>query len=256
MQTTVSHSQLVSAFVELADTLVGDFDVSDLLHGLVGHCVDLLEVEAAGLLLSDQRGSLQVVASSAERTRLLELFQLETNDGPCLDCFRTGKPVSVPDLSTEPTRWPQFTERARAEGYAAVHALPMRLRDEVIGALNLFNGTPGDLPIDDLLVAQSLADVATIGILQERAIHQSEVIVEQLQGELNSRIVIEQAKGLIAEAGGLDMDEAFARLRVHARNTSTRLGEVARRLVEGKLKVASVLADRKPEHTTVAGLER
>jgi transcriptional regulator with GAF, ATPase, and Fis domain len=238
------ENQLINAFVELADTLVSDFDVADMLHGLVGHCVDLLDLEAAGLLLSDQRGSLQVVASSTERTRLLELFQLETNSGPCLECFRTGEPVSAPDLAATPVRWPLFVQRAREEGYAAVHALPMRLRDNIIGALNLFTATAGELPEDDLQVAQALADVATIGILQEREIHQGEMIVEQLQGALNSRVVIEQAKGLIAEAGTLDMDEAFARLRRYARSNSSRLAEVAHQLVDGSLGTSDVLAER------------
>jgi transcriptional regulator with GAF, ATPase, and Fis domain len=240
------ENALTRAFVALADTLVRDFDVADLLHSLVEHCVTLLDADAAGLLLSDQRGGLQVLASSSEQAHLLELFQLQADEGPCLECFRTGEAVSVPDLAEMTDRWPQFTSAASTAGYAAVHALPLRLRSDVIGALNLFGGETGDLPEGDLEVAQALADVATIGILQERAIHHGEVVVEQLQGALNSRIVIEQAKGLLAEAGGLDMDEAFAAMRQMARRTNSLLAQVARDLVEGRLEARAVLSERTP----------
>src|SRR5688500_12126665 len=188
--------QLADVFVEMADALVDDFDVIDFLHVLTERCVQLLGVSAAGLLLSDQ-STLQVVAASSERTRLLELFQLQTDQGPCVDCFRTGKPVSVADLPSA-GRWPQFTAAAAEVGFAAVHALPMRLRTEVIGALNLFDTEPGPLDDGRLRVGQALADVATIGLLQQRAIRRRDVITEQLQIALNSRILIEQAKGVLA----------------------------------------------------------
>ena len=239
---------LTRAFVSLADTLVGDFDVTDLLHSLVEHCVSLLDTDAAGLLLSDQRGGLQVLASSSERAHLLELFQLQADEGPCLECFRSAEPVAVADLSLATERWPLFANAAREAGYSAVHALPLRLRDDVIGALNLFGGEPRALPDDDLQVAQALADVATIGILQERAIHHGEMVVEQLQGALNSRIIIEQAKGLLAEAGGLDMDEAFSALRAAARRTNSLLVGVAGDLVEGRIEARSLLAHTKVAH--------
>jgi GAF domain/ANTAR domain len=242
------ENALTRAFVDLADTLVSDFDVADLLHSLVEHCVTLLDADAAGLLLTDQRGGLQVLASSSEQARLLELFQLQADEGPCLECFRTGQAVSVPDLSKTTDRWPQFARAAGGAGYAAVHALPLRLRKEVIGALNLFGNQTGDLPKEDLDVAQALADVATIGILQERAIHNREVVVEQLQGALNSRIVIEQAKGLLAEAGGIDMDAAFVALRQMARRTNSLLAQVARDLVEGRVEARALLAERTTTH--------
>jgi transcriptional regulator with GAF, ATPase, and Fis domain len=240
------ENELTRAFVDLADTLVGDFDVADLLHILVKDCVTLLDADAAGLLLSDQRGGLQVLASSSEQARLLELFQLQADEGPCLECFRSGEPVTVSDLSDATDRWPKFTSAAASAGYAAVNAMPLRLRKEVIGALNLFGTEPGSLSEEDLGVAQALADVATIGILQERAIHNREIVVEQLQGALNSRIVIEQAKGLLAEAGRLDMDAAFVALRHMARRTNTLLAQVARDLVEGRLQPTAVLAERVP----------
>lgn len=242
------EQELTRTFVELADSLVSDYDVADLLHGLVEHSVSLLDVAAAGLLLSDQHGSLQVMASSTERTRLLELFQLQADQGPCLDCFRAGEPVAAPDLTVEAGRWPRFVQAAQQEGYAAVHAVPLRLRAEVIGAMNLFTTVPGELDPADLQVAQALADVATISILQERAIHHREVLTEQLQGALNSRIVIEQAKGRLAESANLGMDEAFHRLRGYARSRNMGLVRLARDLVDGKIEPAAILTGQ-PQHT-------
>ncbi len=235
---------LTAVFVELADTMVSDFDVTDLLQRLVEHSVELLEADAAGLLLSDQRGSLQLMAASTEATRLLELFQLQSEEGPCLDCFRTGEQVIVPDLGSVRDRWPRFAGVAEEQGFRAVHAVPLRLRNDVIGAMNLFNKDPNALTPEDLSLAQALADVCTIGIIQERTIQHGELLVEQLQGALNSRVVIEQAKGLLADSRTLDMDEAFNRLRQMSRNTNTRLADVARALVEGRL--PTVLLDAAP----------
>jgi transcriptional regulator with GAF, ATPase, and Fis domain len=236
------EQQLSEAFVALADSLVADYDVADLLHRLADHCVTLLGVSAAGLLLTDQRGSLQVVAASSETSRVLELLQLQHDQGPCLDCYRTGVAVAVPDVDLAADRWPIFAAETRAAGYRAVHALPMRLRNDVIGTLNLF-GT-GPLDRAEVRIGQALADVATIAILQERAIRHQEMLAEQLQHALTSRIVIEQAKGVLAERGNLDMDEAFTRLRRHARNTNSRLTEVARGVVDGTLDTLVVLAPR------------
>jgi transcriptional regulator with GAF, ATPase, and Fis domain len=239
------ESRLVAAFVEMADTLVDDYDVAEVLHQLTLHCVHLLDAAAAGLLLSDQRGSLQVLASSTERTRLLELFQLQTDEGPCLDCVRTGQPVLVSDLDDERDRWPAFVPEAIREGFHSVHAVPLRLRREVIGALNLFGTAPGALSEQDLAVVRALADTATIGILQERAIHRGEVLTEQLQTALNSRITIEQAKGVLAHAGNLEMDQAFEALRSYGRARSTRLSEIAASLVTGRLGAGVVLASQR-----------
>ncbi len=226
------EARLVGAFVQMADTLVDDYDVVDLLHQLVGYCVSLLDAVAAGLLLSDQRGGLQVIASSTEETRLLELFQIQTNEGPCLDCLATGEPVLVPDLAASADRWPRFAERALAQGFAAVHAIPLRLRRDTIGALNLFNSEPRPMREQDTQVVRALADTATIGILQERAIHRGEVLTEQLQTALNNRVLIEQAKGVLAHAGGVDMDQAFQALRAHGRSHNARLADVARQIVD------------------------
>ena len=217
---------LAEAFVTLADTLVADYDVIDVLHQLTVECVELLRVDAAGLLLSDQRGNLQMAAASTERARVVELFQLQNDEGPCLDCFRTSQPIAAPDLRGM-TEWPRFIAHTLDTGYRSVHAVPMRLRTETIGALNLFGIEPRALGPNELRIAQALADVATIGILQERAIRRRDVLAEQLQLALNSRVIIEQAKGVLAERGQLEMDRAFELLRRHARSSQQRLSDVA-----------------------------
>lgn len=229
----MSERQLAEAFVELADTLVDDFDVVDFLHQVTVRCAQVLGVSAAGVLLTDQRGALRVVAASTEQTRLLELLQLQTDQGPCPECFHTGRPIAVADLSAATSRWPRFVAEARRIGFASVHALPMRLRTDVIGTLNLFGTQPGALDEDTIRLGQALADVATIGLLQARAIHHRETLAEQLQTALNSRIVIEQAKGVIAERRHLDMDQSFTLLRGTARTSNRRLSEVARAVIDG-----------------------
>lgn len=242
----MTQVRLTEVFVELADTLVDDFDLLDFLHGLTRKCVEILDVTAAGLMLTDERDRLQVVAASTERTRLLELFQLQTEQGPCVDCFRTGRPVSVADLpSTD--RWPHFTEAAAEVGFASVHALPMRLRSEVIGALNLFHTDPGSLDQETRQVGQALADVATIGLLQQRAIQHRDSLTEQLQTALNSRVLIEQAKGVLAERLDLDVADAFARLRDEARARNRRLSEFARGIVDGTEHAALAALAKPPE---------
>ncbi|WP_330275442.1 GAF and ANTAR domain-containing protein [Lentzea sp. NBC_00516] len=241
---TERESRLLQAFVQLADTLVDDYDVVDVLHRLVDHCVQLLDATAAGLMLSDQRGGLRVVAYSSDQTRMLELFQLQASEGPCLECVQTGEPVLVADLKTATERWPRFARLAIEEGFASVHAVPMRLRRETIGALNLFRRETGALGDEDLLVVRALADTATIGILQERAIRRGEVVTEQLQTALNSRVVIEQAKGVLAFAGNLEMEKAFQALRDYARNRGRRLADVARELVLGELRPDDLLTSQ------------
>jgi GAF domain-containing protein len=231
---------LVEAFVRLADTLVTDYDVIDLFHGLCADCVSLLDADAAGLLLTDQRGSLQLVSASNEQAQVVELFQLQTDQGPCLDAFRTGQQVRADDLATE-ERWPRFTSRARENGFAAVHALPMRLRGEVVGALNLFHRGRHVMDEADLGVGQALADVATIAILTDRSSRQRELLTEQLQAALTSRVIIEQAKGVLAERGRIGLDEAFARMRSYARGRQLRLADVARDVVEGVIDTTALL---------------
>jgi GAF domain-containing protein len=226
--------QLTRTFVDLADTLVDEFDVIDLLHVLTSRCADLLGVDAAGVMLADSHGQLRLAASSSERARLLELFELQNDEGPCLDAFRTGLPVSYVDIGNGPAPWPTFAAHATAEGFSSVHALPMRLRHQTIGALNLFAHAPVQLPDDDVRVAQAFADIATIAILQERLVKEREVLAAQLQTALDSRVIIEQAKGVLAERLGFDMDTAFSTLRDAARRANRRLSDVAREVVDSR----------------------
>jgi GAF domain-containing protein len=239
---------LARTLVELADTLVADFDVVELLTLLTDGCVDVLDVGAAGLMLAAPEGDLRVMASSSEAMRVLELFELQSHEGPCLDCYRTGQPVVNQDLATVNGRWPRFAAEALAAGFHSVHALPMRLRGTVIGALNLFHIEPGVMRQADVAAAQAMADVATIGVLQHRAALEAQVLNEQLNHALNSRIVIEQAKGIIAERDGLNMEQAFSTLRNHARDHNLRLVDVAGDVIDGTL-AASAL-DRPPPAKT------
>ena len=236
---------LARTFVELADTLVADFDVVDLLTLLADRCVDVLEVDAAGLMLVAPDGDLRVMASSSEAMRMLELFELQSQEGPCLDCYRTGLPVVNQDLATLNSRWPRFAAEALAAGFHSVHALPLRLRGAVIGALNLFHVEAGRMRQADVDAAQALADVATIAILQHRAALEAQVVNEQLNHALNSRVVIEQAKGMVAQREGLNMEQAFSTLRHHARGRNLRLVDVAHDIIDGTL-AASALGPPPP----------
>jgi len=227
----LAADRVAEIFVEFADTLVEEFDLIEFLQMVTARASELVGSAAAGLLLSDPHGVLQFMAASDERSELLELFQVQALEGPCQDCFRTGIEVSTADLRTAGERWPQFAPRAAAAGYRSVHAFPLRLRREVIGALNLFGTDVGEMARDDARMIQALADVATIGLLQERAVRRGEVLAEQLQGALSSRIVIEQAKGAIAQVQECDVDEAFAILRNYCRTNSERLSEVAQAVV-------------------------
>jgi len=224
--------RLSATFVELADSLVTDFDVIEFLHLLARRCTQLLDVAAAGVLLADTAGHLRVMAASSEQVRLLELFQLQNDQGPCLDCYRRGEVVTVAELAAVEDRWPEFAAQARERGFDAVQALPMRLRNEVIGALNLFSAGRG-LDDESTRIAQALADVATIGLLQHRAHRHSDTVVEQLQTALNSRVFIEQAKGVVAERLTVDMEEAFMILRDNARAGRRHLSELAQAVIQG-----------------------
>jgi GAF domain-containing protein len=231
------------AFVALADTLVDDYDMIELLDRLVGYSVALLAADAAGIMLGDARAELRVVASSSEDAEVMELLALQADEGPCLECFQTGAPVSVPDLADAVARWPGFVAAVSQRGaFRSVHALPLRLRGRPIGVLSLFHGAPGALPVADLALGQALADVATIGILSERAIRSSEVLSEQLQTALNSRVIIEQAKGVLAQRDGIGMEAAFDRMRRYARTNNRRLGELARQVVTGEVDLDALLA--------------
>jgi GAF domain-containing protein len=227
------EQRLAEVFVELADTLVEEFDVVDFLQTLTERCVELVDTDAAGLMLDDQRGHLQVVAY--ESARLIELFELQKAEGPCLDCFTSGQVIANVDLTASRSRWPVFTEQALQVGFAYSHALPLRLRRQVVGALNLFSVGGRALTEEHLAVAQGMADIATIGLLHERALRDQVVLAEQLQTALHSRIVIEQAKGVLAARAGISVGEAFTRMRTHARRSGEQLTTVAEAVVTGTL---------------------
>lgn len=228
-----NDGRLAQEFVGLADTLVEDHDPVELAQQLIESCMLLLPISAAGLLTGDPRGQLHVLASSSEETRLLELLQVEADLGPCLLAYRTGEQVLVDDLKVDSDRWPEFAGRAGEYNYRSVCALPLRLRDKRVGALNLFRDEVGALGPSDVAIGQALANVATIGILHQSLLTQADLINQQLQAALNTRIVIEQAKGVIAERAGVRMEQAFELLRSHARRTGQRLADVARAVVEG-----------------------
>jgi GAF domain-containing protein len=227
----IAVDRLAEVFVEVADTLVDDFDVIEFLESLTRHTADVSDAASAGLLLADPHGQLQYMASSSTSVKLLELFQLQYQEGPCLDCYATGAAVVNNDLHQAGERWPLFAPRAVEAGFQSVHAFPLRHRQKVIGALNLFSTDLGHFDPTDVRIIQCLADIATIGLLQERTTRSAEILTEQLQGALNSRVTIEQAKGVLARTHGVDVDAAFDRMRTYARNNHLRLSDVASAVV-------------------------
>jgi GAF domain-containing protein len=228
----ISTSRLSDLFVEVADTLVDQFDLVDFLHHVTSNAAEITASSAAGLMLADHDNTLRFMASSSEDARLLELFQLQNAEGPCLDAHRTGEEVPDILIATAADRWPIFTSRAAELGFEAAHCFPLRLRDQTIGAMNIFRTEPSPLSDEGRRVARALTDVATIGLIQERAIHRAEQLTEQLQFALNSRIVIEQAKGVVARTLDIGVDTAFEVIRGYARSRRRRLTEVAREVVE------------------------
>ena len=235
MTAVTREARLFEALAKLADTLVAGYDVVELLQNLVESCEELLDVDAAGLLLSDSDGHLELLASTSEETRLVETIQLGAEAGPCIQCFHTGAVISVPDVLDAPSEWAAFSAVCIENGFTSVYAIPMRLRDETIGALNLLRREAGELNEQDAAAAQALADMATIGILHERTLRAADTVRSQLQTALNSRIVIEQAKGVLAQTQRITVDAAFVALRKHARDQQLPLSEVARRLVDRTL---------------------
>jgi transcriptional regulator with GAF, ATPase, and Fis domain len=230
---------LARTFVELADTLVADFDLIDFMSVLVERCAELLDSAEVGLALA-ARGELRVIASSSERMRALELIEVQHDEGPCRDCLRTGEQVLNQRLDGAEDLWPRFAPEARGAGFHMVHALPLRLRSDVIGAMNIFSPELRELSSQDVNLTQALADVATIGIIQERAVKHGTDLAGQLQGALNSRIVLEQAKGIVAERRQVDMDQAFVLLRSYARTHRTQLSVVARAIIDHSLAPAEL----------------
>lgn len=226
------EAQLAQTFVALADTLVNDYDMVDVLQTLVEQSSRILEAADAGLLLPNASGDLEVVASTSERSHLVSLLQLRADEGPCVDAYETGSVVSVDDIASSAARWPTFAESAASVGYRALYAIPMRFRDDVIGSLNLFSDRAGPLPANDLTIARALTDIATISLIQERALRDANIARDQLQRALDSRVLIEQAKGVLSHSEQVDMDEAFRLLRHRARSSGRRLSVVAQEVID------------------------
>jgi len=235
--------RLTEVFVEVADSLTDDFDIIDFLQRLSVRCVELLDVSAAGIMLADQHGELQILAASDEHTRLLELFAVQHDQGPCVECYRSGDARTDIDLTGDlaRTRWPRFTALAVETGFVRTHAIPLRLRQRVVGALNLFQNEPGLFSDADQALAQALADIATIAILQQRTLEQSHVERVQLQTALTNRIVVEQAKGILAERWQISVDDAFACLRSYARSHQRRLAALAHQVIRGEIDTEVIL---------------
>lgn len=248
---TSREERLAAALVELADTLADDFDLPDFLHTLTGHAVKLLDVDAAGAALLAPHSETIEATAWDEATKRQDRIQIGWDEGPCLDCARTGAPVPETALDSPgvQTRWPRFSRWAIQHGFGAVAAVPLRLRAQTIGALALFHARPGQLCEADLRLGQALADAAAIGILQWRALHQQTALSGQLQTALDSRIVLEQAKGMLAERVGVSVDDAFTLLRGHARRTRTRLTVVAGQVIDGSADPGLYDNHRRPKHT-------
>jgi GAF domain-containing protein len=235
MSESLRDDRLLSTFAKLADTLVADYDVVDLLQLLVDSCRELLDVSEAGILLADEGGELELVASTSESSRIVETMQLAAEQGPCIESFRGGTVVSVPDIAASAERWRTFAQGAAEQGFLSAFAIPMRLRDTTIGTLNLLRRELGDLESEHQLAAQAFADVATIGILHERSLRESAILAEQLQSALNSRVLIEQAKGVVSQTRGIPIDEAFTVIRNYARSHQTGVSAVAAQIVDRRL---------------------
>ena len=230
------EQDIIRAFVDLSNELIQGYDMVDLLSELTANCARLLDVAAAGLLLTDGRGVLHLLAASSESTRHLEVFQLQREQGPCLDCFHSGSAVIVPDLQAESQRWPDFARVAASVGFASVHAIPMRLRESVLGTLGLFGNVSGRLKDEDLSLAQALVHVASVAIVNEKSASDRDIVTAQLQHALRSRIVLEQAKGVLANGGQLEMEDAFQVLRHYARNKGAKLSDIAEQLVNRQIR--------------------
>jgi GAF domain-containing protein len=244
MTDTTFDSRLLGTLTALADTLVDDYDIVELLQTVVDACRDILGISAAGILLADEVGELELIASTSEASRLVEVMQLAAQAGPCIECYRTGAPVSLPSIPDAPPEWSAFRDAALEQGFLAVHALPLRLRETTIGTLNVMLNTGEDLPESSRVAAKAFADVATIGILHERSLRESEVLTEQLQLALSSRVRIEQAKGVVSYTLGVHIDDAFELIRRYARYHRLPLSHVATRIVNRELLLeADVRAD-------------
>jgi hypothetical protein len=242
MTDTPRETRVLNAVVALVDSLLEDFDVVDLLTTLTQHCVELLDVAAVGILLGNPLQQLRLLAATSEQARELEVFQLQADEGPCLDCYATGQTISVADLQAATTRWPRFVPVAVEAGFASVHAVPMRAAGIVLGALGLFGTSPGELGEADLLVGQTLSHVACVAIVQEHPPTPS-TVMPPLRTALTNRVIVEQAKGLLHEMLDVSVEDAFHLLRTYARVNGEHLTELARRLMTDRYSRLLLVAD-------------
>lgn len=240
------ETQLVRAMVDLADTLVDDFDIVDLTATLADRCVEILDVSAAGIMLATPDRGLRVMSSSSASAHALEVLEAQTDEGPCIDCFRLGEAVVNADLTEAEARWPRFAAAALGAGFRSAHAVPMRLRGTTIGALNLFRSDEGRLDAPDVVAAQALADITTVALLQHQGATEARAINDQLTHALDSRVTIEQAKGIIAEQAHIPVGDAFTVLRAHARRNSRKLVTVAEEVIAGDLDAVTLLGRTSP----------
>jgi hypothetical protein len=236
------ETRVLDAVVSLVDSLLHDFDIVELLTGLTERCADLLDIEAAGLLLADPLDHLRLLAATSEKARELELFQLQADEGPCVDCYSTGDPVTVADVHAEATRWPRFVPAAVDAGFSSVHAVPMRAAGSVLGALGLFGSRVGELDEADLLVGQTLAHIACVAILQELP-PTPDNVMPQLRSALTSRVIVEQAKGFLRGTLDVSVEEAFNLMRRYARSSGQHLTDVAHRLMADRDSRPTLIAD-------------
>jgi GAF domain-containing protein len=239
------EARIVETFVELADTMVDHFDVVEFLHRLVERSLELMDCAEVGLLLANAAGSLQVMASSSARSEALGLVQARAEEGPCFECYLGSRLVFSEDLALDTHRWPTFARAAVQQGISSAHAIPMRVRGHTIGTLGLLRAGTGRLSERDVPLGQGMADIAAVALIQERAMRETRGVVQQLQGALNSRVVIEQAKGVLAERGSVSVDVAFVSIRRYARHHDRRLSDVARDVIDGRLDAAA-LAELSP----------
>lgn len=253
MKNTSRETLITRAFVSVADTLTTEFDVVDLLHNLVEQCTDILNTDAGGLMLVDDGGQLQLMTSTSEAADFVEVMQLTADRGPCIECFTTGKSVSVPDIA-ETDLWPEFRQAALDSGFRSAHAVPMKLRGQVIGTMNLFAASPGALTRRDAAVAQALADVATIGILQERISRENTILAEQLHRALDSRILVEQAKGMIAHTLTIKIDDAFTLIRTYARSNNLTIRAVAEAVSNRTIAPQALVLSEAPSGRRATGM--
>jgi len=231
----VDAARLAQVFVELSDTVLDTFDIIEFLDNLTERCVELLDADAAGLMLADQRNRLNLMAATVQRARVLGLFELHIQEGPSLECFTTGRAITNLSLAESRERWPRFGPAAIHSGFGTTHALPMRLRGQIIGALSLLTQDQRQLSVTDLAIGQAMADLATIGLLHQRNADEQKTLSEQLTIALNSRVLVEQAKGALADRARISLNEAFHRMRDYARHNRVPLASVASEVAAGAI---------------------